>query len=195
MKFSRIKKISLIAFLTIAVFSCTSNDEISDEMTTDPTTNLEKNTVTSTNAKGSLNYFTIAGTGSYFQFSISENAPDLQNPSFGVKVDLMLKELPTQTITLNHRAEADFNLVSGEYFLNTADFKTEKWHVPFINSRPTTSLLVTITNDIATFTIEQVELSDNFVAPITQTDKINISFSIPMTELNANSNVFRALAN
>lgn len=194
MKTFNITKLATMFFLGMSIISCSSNNETLEEMDTTPSINLEKNTVASTNAVGSLNYYTIADTGTYFQFSISEKSPNLQNPGFGVKVDLMLKELPSQSTTLNHRSEANFNLVTGEYFLNTADFKTEKWHIPFINSRPTTALKVTIENDIATFTIEQVEMSDNFVAPITKTDKINISFSIPVGELNANSNVFRALA-
>lgn len=195
MKSSHFKKSILTSILCIALFACSSNDDSMDDMGDSSTVNVEKNTVTSTNTTGNLNYFTISDTGSYFQFSISENAPDLQNPSFGVKVDLMLKELPTKTTTLNHRVEADFNLNTGEYFLNTVDFKTEKWHVPFINSRPTTQLKINVENNVATFTIEDIELSDNFVAPITKTDNITISFSIPTAELNTNSNVFRSLAN
>lgn len=195
MKLHYIKKNVLVAFLSLALFSCSTDNDTVNDMNNNSIVNLEKNTVTSTNTTGNLNYFTIADTGTYFQLSISENSPNLQNPSFGVKVDLMLKELPVKSTTLNHRAEADFNLASGEYFLNTVDFKSEKWHVPFVNSRPTTQLKIVIANNIATFNIEEVELSDNFVAPITKTDTINISFSIPMTELNTNSNLFRALAN
>ena len=62
-------------------------------MDENPTTSLEKNTVISTNAKGSLNYYTIADIGSYFQLSISENSPNIQNPDFGVKVDLITRSI------------------------------------------------------------------------------------------------------
>ncbi len=181
-------KLFNVLFLCVLIFNmaCTSleNEEnIEDAPPSPPTSNLSKNTVSSTNVTGVLNYYTIHDTEQgYYTLTVSEKFPtSLQNPDWGNKIDFMVTVLPTQNITFNHREEPNFDLEEGEYYFNTANLVSEVWYTPFINSRPTEKMNVIVENGVATFTVEEAVLSDNFVAPITTTDKISVSFSIPVS--------------
>lgn len=69
----------------------------------------------------------------------------------------------------------------------------KQWYVPFVNSRITNDLKVTVNDRIATFTVGKAELSDNYVNPITMTKIFDISFSINLSELtleNSNNTSF-----
>lgn len=187
MKTLKNTKFLLITLISITLFSCSKNDD--EIIPEEEVIKVDKNTAKSSTVNGNLNHFSIHNTGTYYTIVASEKMPtSIQNPDWGIKIDLIVKELPTQTVTLNHRVEPDFNLQTGEYYFNTADLVSEKWYVPFINSRPSAKLEIKIENSIATFTVFEAELSDNFVAPITKTDKISVSFSIPISGFNLTNN-------
>lgn len=186
------KKFQIIAFafLFISISSCTEN-EIEEEMQEEQTSNIENNTVSSTDERGSLNYYSFTSyslsNGVIYDFTVFEKDPVLtQSTDLGTYVRLFIKDLPTQTTTFVHRPDADFDVDTGQYFFNVArigNSGSQEWYAPFVNTRPTAELKVTIENNVATFTVLDVELSDNFISPINSTEIFNLSFSINLSEL------------
>ncbi len=187
----KINKILLILFgLAFSAISCTSN-ESEEEVLDNPTNSLTKNTLSSSTNLGSLNYYSFTSyslsNGVIYDFTVFEKDPVLtQSTDLGTYVRLFIKDLPTQTTTFVHRPDADFDVDTGQYFFNVARIGksgSQEWYAPFVNSRPTQELKVTIENNIATFQVLEAELSDNFVSPINNTEKISLSFSVNLSEL------------
>lgn len=187
------KQLAVTLFLSIVLMSCTSN-EIVEDMVDNSVDNLSKNTIANSDASGEVNYYYFSnynqGNGEIFEFTVYQNA---NNTDLGTYLRIMIKSLPTTNTTFSHRQEGNFDLVTGEYFLNlvrVGGSGNDEWYVPFVNSRPTQELKVTIENGVATFTVAQVELSDNFINPITATKKFDVSFSINLSELTlSNANI------
>lgn len=183
------KLILQILFINLIILSCTTeeNDEMNDNVDNNPVSSISKNTIANADASGELNYYYFSnynqGNGEIFEFTVYENTA---NTNLGTYLRIMMKSLPTATTTFMHRQEGNFDLETGEYFLNLVRIGgsgNEEWYVPFVNSRITNELKVTVENGVATFTVEDAELSDNFVNPITATKNFSLSFSININEL------------
>ena len=185
-KIQNTKHLIIALVLSISFISCTSNEDVED-MVDNPVNNLSKNTIANSDASGDLNYYYFTnynqGNGEIFEFTVYENTA---NTDLGTYLRIMIKSLPTASTTFSHRQDGNFDLVAGEYFLNLVRIGgsgNDEWYVPFVNSRPSQELKVTVENGVATFTVAQVELSDNFINPITATKKFDVSFSINVSEL------------
>ncbi len=187
------KKNKILLFvmcLAIGFSSCTSN-ESEEEILDNPTNSLTKNTLSSSSNSGSLNYYSFTSyslsNGVIYDFTVFEKDPLVtQSTDLGTYVRLFIKDLPTQNTTFVHRPDADFDVDTGQYFFNVArigNSGSQEWYAPFVNTRPTAELKVTIENNVATFTVLDAELSDNFISPINNTEKFNLSFSINISEL------------
>ncbi len=197
-----LKLLTLFYIIAISMSSCQNNDT-EEEITQDPSSSIAKNSIQTTGNSGTFNYYTFnsyaLANGTVFDFTITENQPtSIQNPNYGSYIRIFIKNLPTQNTTFTHRPDPNFNLEDGQYYLTNArigNSSNQEWYGPYINSRTTAELKVNIENGIATFTIIDAELSDNFVAPITTTEIFSLSFSINLSELTGSSvNSFTALA-
>ena len=191
------KIIKTILVLSLTVFALTSceTEESTDDSNNNSTVIATKNTLSTSSGSGTLNYYSFTSyslsNGVVYDFVITEKKPtSFQNVDYGTYVRLFIKELPSQNTTFMHRQDADFDIANGEYFFNNArigNSGSQEWYAPFINSRPTADLKVTIDNGVATFTVIDAELSDNFVAPITTTENFTLSFSVNLSELTGTS--------
>ncbi|PQJ80221.1 hypothetical protein [Polaribacter porphyrae] len=197
-----LKFLPFITLITLLLISCESNNS-TEEMMDDPSNIIAKNSLSTDTSSGNLNYYSFTSyslsNGIVYDFVIAEKKPTAQSTNLGTYVRLFIKELPTQNKSFVHRPDADFNIENDEYFFNNArigDSGSQEWYSPFINSRPTSDLKVTIENGVATFTSVDAELSDNFVSPISSTKKFTVSFSINLSELTgASVTTFTDLAN
>lgn len=191
------KILKTILVLSLTVFALTSceTEETSDDSNNNSTVVATKNTLSTSANSGTLNYYSFTSyslsNGIVYDFVVTEKKPtSLQNLDYGTYVRLFIKELPSQNTTFMHRQDANFDIANGEYFFNNArigNSGSQEWYAPFVNSRPTADLKVTIDNGVATFTVIDAELSDNFVAPISTTDNFTLSFSVNLSELTGTS--------
>lgn len=199
-----LKSILVLGIAIITLYGCETNNV--DEETDNNNTNVSsvaKNTLTTATSSGTLNYYSFTSyslsNGIVYDFTVAEKLRTAQSTSLGTYIRIFVKELPTADVTFAHRQDANFDIETGQYYFNNArigDSGSQEWYAPFINSRPTADLTVTVTNGVATFTVIDAELSDNFVAPITSTEKFTLSFSINVSELTGTAvNNFTALAN
>lgn len=186
-----LKSILILSLAILTLYSCETEETI-DEVVDDPTTGVTaaKNTLSTASASGALNYYSFTSyslsNGIVYDFVIAENTVTAQSSDLGTYVRLFIKALPSQNTTFMHRQEAEFNIADGEYYFNNARIGAsgaDEWYAPFINTRPSANLEVTVANGVATFTVVDAELSDNFVAPITATSNFTLSFSINVSEL------------
>jgi len=177
----------------LSLHSCQSNNE--DEEMQMPSVSVERNTLSTSTTSGVLNYYSYTSyplsNGTIYDVVVAEKMPtSAQGSNLGTYVRLFIKELPAQNTTFTHRSEANFDVDLGEYYFNNArigDAGTQEWYAPFVDARPTAELEVTVENGVATFTIIEAELSDNFVAPITAKENFTLSFSINVSELSASA--------
>lgn len=199
-----LKSILVLGIAIITLYGCETNNV--DEETDNNNNNVSsvaKNTLTTATSTGALNYYSFTSyslsNGIVYDFTVAEKLRTAQSTSLGTYIRIFVKELPTADVTFAHRQDANFDIETGQYYFNNArigDSGNQEWYAPFINSRPTADLKVTVANGIATFTVIDAELSDNFVAPITSTEKFTVSFSINVSELTGTAvNNFTALAN
>lgn len=189
-----LKKLTLVVLSIITFLACETN-ESEDTNTNNTTTSVTKNTLSTANSSGSLNFYSYTSyslsNGTIYDVVVSEKKITSQSRDLGTYVRLFIKELPSQNTTFNHRQDANFDVATGQYFFNNARIGasgSQEWYAPFVNARTTADLNVTVENDgVATFTVVDAELSDNFVTPITTTDKFTLSFSINVSELTASN--------
>lgn len=186
-----IKSMLILGIAILSLNSCQNNQE--DEEVVMSSENAERNTLSTSTNSGALNYYSYTSyplsNGTIYDVFVSEKKPLIgQGLDYGTYVRLFIKELPTQNTTFSHRSEADFDVDLGEYFFNNARIGgsgAEEWYAPFVDTRPTAELEVTIENGVATFTVIEAELSDNFITPITSKENFTLSFSIRVDELTA----------
>ncbi|WP_439130705.1 hypothetical protein [Polaribacter sp.] len=170
--------------------SCTSN-ETEEEIINNFTSSLSKNSLNSITNTGNLNFYSFTSynlsNGKVFDFTVSEKDPlSTQSTDLGTYVRLFIKDLPNQNTTFTHRPDADFDVEAGQYFFTVArigNAGNQEWYAPFVNSRPTAALKVTVDNGIATFTVIDVQLSSSAVSPIDNKTLFSLSFSININEL------------
>lgn len=188
----------------LTLFSCSENlnNDVNDE--DEELTTLAENSIKTDYGTGELNYYSYTSyalsNGEVFDITIVEKKPtSFQNLDYGNYIRIFIKDLPTQDKIYQHRPDANFDLEDGEYFLTNARIGasgSQEWYGPYINTRTTAELSVTFANGVATFTVIDAELSDNYVAPISSTEKFSLRFSINASELvNSNVSTFTDLAN
>jgi len=191
------KKFQIItfAFIFISILSCTENE--TEEVIEEQTSNIEKNTVLSTDNTGILNYFSFVKgdlqTGTVFSITAFEKMPTLTNSDTGNSILFYFKEVPTTSTTLTHFGGFDVNAT--QFFVSNVELNGKKWYTPFVGDDPTGELKITIENEIATFTVEEIELSDNFINPITETKKISFSVSVATSYFSSHNTGFVDLSN
>lgn len=190
--------------LTLTLFSCSENLNNDVDIEDEEVTTLSKNSIKSEYGSGEFNYYSYTSyslsNGEVFDFTVVEKVPtSFQNLDYGNYIRIFIKDLPTQDKIYQHRPDANFDLEDDEYYLTNARIGasgSQEWYGPYINTRTTAELSVTFANGVATFTVIDAELSDNYVAPISSTEKFSLSFSINASELvDANVNTFTDLAN
>lgn len=187
-------KIILVSLLFMSITACTENET---EKEIEEQTITEKNTVSSADNKGSLKYFSFVKnelqTGTVYSISAFEKMPTLTNTDLGNSVLFYFKEVPTASQTLTHKG--GFEVDATQFFVSNVSLNAKKWYSPFVGNEPTAEMKINIANGIATFTVTEIELSDNYVNPITATKNFEFSVSVATSYFSSNNTGFVELSN
>jgi hypothetical protein len=195
------KKLSklLFAICIVSLTACSSDDETpTDNVTDDPiVSNVARNTVKTSDHETALTHFTFVRgelQGSeVFSIAAFEYLPtNISNPGTGDGVLFYFKEIPTSNTNLTHFG--GFELESGQFFLNNLEVNNQKWYTPYVGDDPTGTMTITIENGVATFTAENIVLSDNYVAPITETKAVSFSVSVNVSYFDSDNTGFVELS-
>lgn len=197
------KKVSifLLSVLFVGMSACSSDDEApaaqsDDDIIVEP--NVARNTVKTNDHSTELGFFSFVrnnfGDTDIFSIGAFEILPtDPTNPEAGDGVLFFFKQIPTSNVTLAHFGGLE--LANNQFYLSNVEINGEIWYTPFVGDDPTGNMSVTIENGVATFTAENIELSNNNVAPITETKAVSFSVSVDVSYFDSDNTGFVELSN
>jgi hypothetical protein len=190
----------LLSILMVSLISC-SKDEDEAPSAPSPVINsdVKKNTVKTDDHESSLSYLTFVkndfGGDIVYSISAIENLPqDPTSSDYGDAIFFFFKVIPTANTTLNHFGNYT-PLDSDQFYFSSAVVNDEQWYTPFVGDDPVGEMSVSIANGIATFTAENIVLSDNNVNPINATTPVSFSISVDVSYFSQDNTGFVAVSN
>ena len=189
-----------MSMLMVSLVSC-SKDEDESPSAPEPviTSDVNKNTVKTNDHESSLNYFTFVKSdfGGEIVYSISaiENLPqDPTSSDYGDALLFYFKVIPTASTSLSHFGNYT-PLANDQFYFSSAVVNGEQWYTPFVGDDPVGEMSVSITNGVATFTAQDIVLSDNNVNPINATSPVSYSISVDVAYFSQDNTGFVAVSN